>query len=608
MGFLAPVSLWFLIAIPILLLFYFFKKQYDKQPISSLYLWEKALKEWETDRWWKKLQKNILLFLQLLILLFLIIALLRPYLPGSAVNGDNLIIIVDPSASMSLSIDEETRLSQVKREARKLVNGLGNDQRVNIILAEQTPKLLVSKEEDSRIAENVIEKMNITYQHENLLDSIQLAQSLLSEGNGEIHVFTDNLTIEELKSLSIKETITVHNQEMKVDNLGITTFGVNATNDHVDGVVNIHNQTDKDQDVEVVVSSNGESLLETSESIRKRSNKTIKLTNLPMRDIYKVKIQQDSYTLDNERYAFLPNEKPSTIYTIGETNPFVIKALRSAGLKTVTIPKGENGSYSIPNDSKGVYILSGVPSEEWPTGPKLLFSPELGGPFDFKEKNELAYTLNKSTDDRIMLYTNIDRMYLGKAYKIGDLKGLEPLLQSGEQVVLAKGRYEGSKIVIFPFDLQDSDWPLHPGFPILLANSMEYLKKFEHHLGYYEPSDQIELQLSSSTESAAIETLETKEVKKINLQESFINPPSKPGVYQLHEKSNSNSMNRPFIVQLPIEEVAVDSAKSFSLNKDQQSSLTKISSKQEIWRWFAAIVLLLLFIEWEVYRRGISSR
>lgn len=610
MGFIAPVSFWFLSAIPILLVFYFFKKQYDQQTISSIYLWERTLQEWESDHWWNKLQKNILLFLQLLILLFLIAALTRPFIVGEEVGGDQLVIILDSSATMLAEQDGTSRFDREKIQAKQLIDQLGDGQKVSIIHAQKAPVLLTTDQTDKSELVDQIDQLEISYQHENLNDSIELAQSLIQQETGEIHIFTDSLPEERLKEVNLTKPITVHNIRASQENTAILTFGVKEIANQVTAIVTLKNESNHAMDVILSIKNEGNIIKELAESIPAEEERTITINDLPIHDYYHVQIGADDYKLDNEMYALLPQQQSPTIYLAGGVNPFIESALLSAGMKVTTVPQDEDGNYAFKeHEPESIYLLSGVDASQWPTGPKLIISPIDGGPFDVNGKIELQYALEQVTDDTILNYSGVNTVYLGKAYQIGNWNGLRPLVKSNEHVTVAKGIYESAPMILFAFDLSDSDWVLQPGFPILLANSIAYLTEAGSSLGYYLPLETATFNLSTLTEEAIIESLDGNNISEIGLSESEVSVPSQPGIYQLHEKSTNGSSIRYLVVQLENEERTAISAESFSVDVEglKENSTTSIT-KQEFWRIFAGIALLLLFIEWEVYRRGISSR
>src|SRR5882672_5987020 len=89
------------VAVPALLILYFLKLRRREMPVSSTILWRKAIQDLQVNAPFQKLRRNLLLLLQLLMLLFLCLALSRPvsnYTPGA---GKTSVILIDRSASMA---------------------------------------------------------------------------------------------------------------------------------------------------------------------------------------------------------------------------------------------------------------------------------------------------------------------------------------------------------------------------------------------------------------------------------------------------------------------------------------------------------------------------
>src|SRR3954469_17863130 len=88
------------VAVPLLLVLYFLKLRRKEMAVSSTLLWKKAIQDLQVNAPFQKLRRNLLLFLQLLLLALLCLALSRPvanYQPGA---GKMTVILIDRSASM----------------------------------------------------------------------------------------------------------------------------------------------------------------------------------------------------------------------------------------------------------------------------------------------------------------------------------------------------------------------------------------------------------------------------------------------------------------------------------------------------------------------------
>lgn len=122
------------IAVPSLVILYFLKLRRIPREVSSTLLWKKSIQDLQANAPFQKLRRNLLLFLQLIILGLILLALAQPRSTASSAAGRKLVILVDRSASMR-AVDGEagagggigrTRLDVAKQRAISMVEGLAS--------------------------------------------------------------------------------------------------------------------------------------------------------------------------------------------------------------------------------------------------------------------------------------------------------------------------------------------------------------------------------------------------------------------------------------------------------------------------------------------------
>jgi uncharacterized protein with von Willebrand factor type A (vWA) domain len=100
-----------------------------RQPLEvpSTYLWSRTIEDLHVNSIWQRLRQSLLLLLQLLFLLLLIFACLRPGWRGARLTGDRFVFVVDTSASMSATDVEPSRLEAAKRQIVSMIDEMGSD-------------------------------------------------------------------------------------------------------------------------------------------------------------------------------------------------------------------------------------------------------------------------------------------------------------------------------------------------------------------------------------------------------------------------------------------------------------------------------------------------
>ena len=197
--------------------------------------------------------------------------------------------------------------------------------------------------------------------------------------------------------------------------------------------------------------------------------------------------------------------------------------------------------------------------------------------------------------------------------------GARPLVRTttGDPLMLA-GETAGKRVVIFAFDLHQTDLPLQVAFPILMSNIVSWLQPqatldLPPTLGAGDPvsirafpeADEIVVTPPGSNSQST--TLEPQANVSFAATDHL-------GIYTVQQRANGQPIGDP-------EQFAVN---LFSLDKSNitphpnltlpgqpsnpNNPNTQEETPLEIWPWVLAIGLLILALEWWVYNRPAGLR
>ncbi|WP_312095165.1 BatA and WFA domain-containing protein [Niallia sp.] len=583
-----PYYFLLLFLIVVFILFYFFRKKYTKQIIPSNLLWEEVLKEMRASSWFHKWQNNVLFWLQLLCFVLLMLALVGPYFAKETTRGEQIILLFDTSASMAANGNDSTRLEDSKRAAVEMIQGIQQNQTVTVLEVNDHPKILLNNESDISKVRAVIKDLELSYTHEDWQSATELTASLAKEGKSAIHIFSDGVVKESMKNID-SFYVTVHNQEqVKEENISVLSFGVSKNDAKVAGIAMVENQTDSIKKMPFQVISEKTVLFQQEIELQPKERKIVAINDLPEKSYYNAKIDvTDDFLVDNIQTAVF-NKQATTIYTDNDMNPFLIKGFEAIGLRVIQMEDKED----FLNKQDSIFLLSGSTLPDNIEGPFVFF-------FVDGKKEELQTAVDIS-EDELLLHVDMKDVFIASATKY-TTESVKPIVKSGELPLIQKGTVHNQPAILVQFDLKDSDWPLHPSFPILLYNMYQWLSSQSNYIGDFQPLEARTLQLTNQTADWDIYDENDQLVGSFSMGEEGFQAPKLPGVYQL----TNDAELLYFSVNLDDREKTIASQKSFILNEDQlkDNQLTKTQSE---WLWYLLCVLafVILCMEWEVYRRA----
>jgi hypothetical protein len=177
--------------------------------------------------------------------------------------------------------------------------------------------------------------------------------------------------------------------------------------------------------------------------------------------------------------------------------------------------------------------------------------------------------------------------------------------------LLVAGERDGRRVVVLAFRLQNSDLPLQVAFPLLVSNMINYLAPGSGaDAAQLAPDQALSLNVDASITDVRVTRPDGSVVPlTISNGQAIYADTDALGVYTVEQRQGDKLVARQrYAVNLfapdesriaPQAELSVPQVSGL-----QQAVTQERVGRQEIWRWLAALALLVLIVEWLVYQRN----
>ncbi|MGE6487817.1 vWA domain-containing protein [Paenisporosarcina sp. NPDC076898] len=589
MGFGQLVFLWTAIIPITVLLYYFFRKKYIEKKISSTMFWETVMKETKVSPYLQYLQRNALFYLQMIALILLMFALLQPYLKSQAIAGEHIIWVVDTSATMLAEDNGEALFDTHKKEMMTLSEQLAGKP-LTLITTGEEPTILLRDETNLSVIRSSIEGLEVQYEQENLPKMLDFTKSLMTAKETAIYLFTDHVERSELPLENENITWFVNGAPKNLENVSILRFGATASEKGVAALAQLENETptEKNGTLEIHSIENEEVLLKESVVIPANDTLSLSFKELPSAEGLKATLQiDDDYKVDNESFVLMQKQSAQT-YVDGNLHELVSAAFQAMDIPVSSVPTEQIGD--LPNEA--VVVTNQTSQLKASESPVLLI-----GRNDENAK-EVNGTITTERDD-VFAYADMSDIFVSNLYP--PFPEYETLARVAEQPFIQRSD-KGDLIILS--DIQMTDWPLHPSFPLFLWSAREQMASNSEEIGTFSPNERKSLSLVADEEKGEWEVFSNSNeyIKTIQNGGQF-SAPSRPGLYVL----TSGKSEKQFAVALEQQEKHIEKGTSFAIGSASQEDIQE-TVKTSMVPWFLLLIVLLLMIEWEVQRRrGITN-
>ena len=543
------------------------------------------MKETRASPYLQHLQRNALFYLQMLAMLLLVLALIQPYWKTKAIAGEQIVFIVDTSATMKVNATNSTSLfDQHRSKMLELVEQLSGKP-LTLITTGNEPAVLLRQEKNIEQMVKEIKKLEISYEGENMSKTLDFAQSFFQDKATTVYMFTDHLDRQSLPLQHENVSWNVEALTTDVTNASIKRFGATETANGISTLVQLENQSEKEISTELTITSGEKNLVSEVVKLPPKETITLSFDGLVKSNYLRANIDiQDSYLVDNENIVFMQDQL-SNVFIDSSIHSLVRTAFQSLDINVS----------SVPSEQVGLLKEEG-----------MMVTNQFG--VDIKNENPLLYIgrndasskevsgIVQTTESPLFAFADLKDIYVSSVYPPIDgyttiaTVGDDPFIQtspSGDIIILA--------------DIQMTDWPLSPTFPLFMWSVKEQLSSGSDYLGTFTPNER-KPQSLGATEEWEIYSMNDEYEYAIENGGKFV-APSEPGLYVLRSKDAKKN----FSVILPQEEKVIDKGTSYKVN-GQQLNAKEDYQAHSIVPYILLLLVLLFVIEWEVQRRrGFTS-
>jgi len=587
---------------------YWLKPPPQRVVVPSTLLWDRLLKEKKRNTLLDRLRWWLSLMLALIIGLSVASGMGRPELSSPGRDVRNITVVIDNSATMATrTADGFTRWEHaVAHAGRVLGQGSASGQFLILDTSGQAPP---GEPGDRRSALEVLAELTVS-----LGDEPQFPD--LPEGESEIFFISDGVLVDEAPPEA-----TLISVFEPAHNVGITAFQVEALPSEptrFQAFVQVKNASDVGKQTTLRLSGSNEGGIRDTLTLgpgetRGRSIDLGSFERGPVRAV--VTADSDAFPADDYAYGFLPIRTETRVLLVTRGNVYLENVLADEPRLSLAVV---NPAQYDPQVSADVYIFDRFAPPEAPGGPTLVFLPPdvewLTQTLAVVEAPEVS---GWNPAHPVLRFVALEDLRIDRAARIampeeGDAGPTSVVGETGRApaaevvvgspllpLVLVSERPE--RIVRVSFALEDSNFPLHPGFPIFLTNTLGWL--MDEQVALARAPGQIEVPLAM----AAVTDLEGSDVATWPLSNRTVFMADQPGLYTVAQA------DRRLRVAVNLASTARTSVNDSRFTSDEIASAvstvladTEAGPNEELWMAFLLLALFLVVVEWVTYHRRLT--
>jgi hypothetical protein len=590
---------------------YLLDRSKRRQVVATLRFWTAADSRTEMKHR-KRIQQPWSLLLQLLSLLFLLIALAGPRL-GSPESGRDHVLILDTSAWMGARTGRTILIDEARAAARAYIKALPSRDRVMLVRADALATPVTAFESDRQVLDDAIRQSQPGASALNLslaLEFAQRVQKLQAQHAGEIVFAGAGRVPEDESSLaSLPSNLRVLQINGALENVGLRKIGLRRSTsvpDTWDIFVSLRNYGLKPRTVGLELQFGGAPVGSRSFSLKpgEEQQATFSYRTRAAGYLEARLNSRDAFPQDDRAVVELPSEKPLLV-VVYSSEPALLKPLISSSSQVDAV--FESPSKYSPDVKADIVVLDRFAPKDRPKVSSIWIEPPAAGsPIPVKATRTAVKLDSWRTDTPLGAGLRAKDVQLASAEIFTIAPGDIPVAESSEGPLIV-GRLGSPKIVVLGFHPVKSSMKYELSTPLLIANTLRWMAP--------------DVFLSREVQAGTVGTVTVPVERGTDPSTvSVITEDSRPLPFTIEDNMLRFFSGAPGTVrvlsgarELVYSQTLPDVAESLwrppaSVHKGIPRATGNSISATDIWPWFAVLGALGLLLDWLLYGRSRAFR
>lgn len=594
MNFIYPLAFTGLISVAAIIAMYLLKQNYREIKNSSNILWERAVSRTLSQKPWQKLKKELLMLLQILAAVLMVFALAGPFIMHKG-ESQNYILVLDSSFSMQAKDLSPNRFESAKKALEKTLEDLSPNSEFALVSAQKDSYVAVNFTDNKKDILNKLGSMAVTNGTVDEEGLLHILEALYNHKEAQVMVFSDYGF--DLKGLPVSNFPI----GTASDNTAITLMSHSVDSDRIVSLVKVKNYGSKT--IKNSIALYGDTRLIDIKDFQAEPGEEVSIffTAVPLEEkrLMAKLSEGDILEADNVYYDVIEEREVEKTIVFSRKNIFLENIIGL--MPSVDLYKGDIGNMENISGYH-LYIFDGVLPEKMPEdGHVLIFNPPEGNPL-IEVSGEAEIGKVFKNHNTLLNFIEDISFDISKSKIIKEPDWANTLISSDKGPLVIAGERQGSKTVVFSFDLHNSDFPLKKEFPIFMYNLMGWFvpEKISKEEKLYTDSS-IEFNIDPGSESVKIAS---PDKKTYTLAPPF--PVGKfldgkvPGIYTMEQVVDGKSLYADFAINLSPEGDESNLLKETAYDSSLNGALEASFKSTELKNSFIILALVVILIEWYV--------